>query len=58
MVKVSVLVIACAIAFSRLYLLVHYPTDILGGIALGFMVSYIVCTWFFKKQDSVDTETS
>ncbi|MDD4706767.1 MAG: hypothetical protein WCS98_06095 [Bacillota bacterium] len=41
-----------------MYLLVHYPTDILGGIALGFMVSYIVCRRFLKKQDSVDIETS
>ena len=26
---------ACIIAFSRMYFFVHYPTDILGGMALG-----------------------
>lgn len=31
------LILAIAIAFSRLYLYVHYPTDILGGAVLGFV---------------------
>ena len=30
---VPALALACMIAFSRLYLGVHYPTDVLGGIA-------------------------
>lgn len=29
------LILASLIAFSRLYLYVHFPTDVLGGIALG-----------------------
>lgn len=32
--------LSCAIAFSRLYLYVHYPTDILGGIAVGIAAGY------------------
>jgi len=32
----AALAVALLIAFSRFYLLVHYPTDILAGIALGF----------------------
>lgn len=35
------LVIAVLIAFSRLYLYVHYPTDILGGIIVGGAAGYI-----------------
>ena len=35
------LVFACIMAFTRLYLYVHYPTDILGGIVCGLMSSYI-----------------
>lgn len=31
------LVLAVLIAFSRLYLYVHYPTDILGGIMVGWI---------------------
>lgn len=35
------LVLACAIVFSRLYLYVHYPTDILGGIVVGIVAGYL-----------------
>lgn len=31
------------IAFSRMYLYVHYPTDILGGIILGFLLGLLGC---------------
>ncbi len=30
-------ILAVLIAFSRLYLYVHYPTDILGGIVIGIV---------------------
>lgn len=35
------LLLAVLIAFSRLYLYVHYPTDILGGILVGVFSAYI-----------------
>lgn len=31
------LVLACLISFSRMYLYVHYPSDILGGILVGII---------------------
>ena len=34
--SVPAFILASMIAFSRIYLLVHYPSDILGGIILGF----------------------
>ena len=37
----SALVIAILIAFTRMYLYVHYPTDILGGVAVGIISGYI-----------------
>lgn len=40
-------VLATLIAFSRMYLYVHYPTDILAGIVVGVLAGYmgyfIVC---------------
>ncbi len=36
-----VLVLAVLIAFSRLYLYVHYPTDVLGGAVLGSFAGYV-----------------
>lgn len=35
------LVLAVLIAFSRLYLYVHYPSDILGGIMIGITMGYL-----------------
>ena len=35
--------LASVIAFSRLYLYVHYPSDIIGGIALGTIIAHFVC---------------
>ena len=36
--------LAVVIAFSRLYLYVHFPTDVLAGILLG-----ILCGWLASK---------
>lgn len=43
----SSLVLAGLIAFSRMYLYVHYPTDILGGVLVGW-VSSVVGNWAAK----------
>lgn len=37
------LVLAVLMAFSRLYLYVHYPTDILDGIIVGIAAGYLGC---------------
>ena len=47
-------VLAVLIAFSRLYLYVHYPTDILGGIVVGILsgvVGYYGMQRIWKKRD-------
>jgi len=41
-------ILAAAIAFSRLYLMVHYPSDILGGILLGTVCA--VCAEALLKK--------
>lgn len=35
------LLLAVLIAFSRMYLYVHYPTDILGGILVGILSGWL-----------------
>ena len=39
---IPALILAALIAFSRMYLYVHYPTDIIGGIVLGTVCSAAV----------------
>ena len=41
---IGAFLLAAAVVFSRMYLFVHYPTDILGGILLGILDAMIVYT--------------
>lgn len=36
-------IVAAVIAFSRMYLYVHFPTDILGGLILGILFGLLSC---------------
>ena len=47
------LVLGCVIAFSRMYLYVHYPTDILGGAIVGILsgvLGYEIIKLILKKR--------
>lgn len=49
---IPALVLAAVIAFSRMYLYVHYPTDILGGIVVGVLcgvLGYLAVNYIWKK---------
>lgn len=48
----SALALAVFIAFSRLYLFVHYPTDILGGVIVGVAAGYIG-SWIVSWSEKV-----
>lgn len=52
------IILAALMAFSRLYLHVHFPTDVLGGIAIGIVIGVIV--WFGggKLYDKIVTKIS
>lgn len=46
---IPALVSAFLIALSRLYVGVHYPTDVLTGVISGTVIAVIVCTVYKKK---------
>ncbi len=41
--------LAVMIAFSRLYLYVHFPSDVLASIVLSSVISLVIYILFFKK---------
>lgn len=44
------LVYAAAIAFSRMYLFVHFPGDVLGGALLGAAIGVAADAWLRRKE--------
>ena len=53
--RYAALVSAALIAFSRLYLYVHFPSDILGGIILALLIAYTAVkvsekVWRLRKK--------
>lgn len=40
---IAALILAVLIAFSRMYLYVHYPTDVLASVVLGTAIAFLGC---------------
>ena len=52
---IPVVILAFVIAFSRLYLYLHYPTDVFAGIALGALcgaLGQFVSSRIFRKKET------
>lgn len=49
---IPALILAVLIAFSRLYLYVHYPTDVLGGMVVG-LAAGALGYWLVKKVEEL-----
>ncbi|NLZ48864.1 MAG: phosphatase PAP2 family protein, partial [Clostridiales bacterium] len=47
--RIPLFILASLMAFSRVYLCVHYPSDIIGGIILGLICSQI-SIWVFDRE--------
>ncbi len=51
---IPALILAAFVAFSRMYLYVHYPTDILGGVFFGLLYAFLalaICNKLFRNKD-------
>ncbi len=46
------IILACLIAFSRLYVGVHYPLDVFVGALIGISIASMICR-FYKKKTKV-----
>lgn len=48
---VPALVLAVAIGLSRLYVGVHFPTDVIGGAIIGTAAALFVCEAYKRKKE-------
>ncbi len=48
----AALILAALIGFSRMYLFVHFPTDVLGGLILGVLIALLVHSIVEKGRNS------
>ena len=62
-IGIPALVVAALIGFSRLYVGVHYPTDVLAGIGFGLLCGFLavfimdrVFAWFDKRKQEKAAE--
>lgn len=47
---IPAIILACMISFSRLYLYVHFPSDVFCGILIGILTSLIALKFCFSKS--------
>ena len=45
---IAALILACLIAFSRLYFYVHFPTDIMAGMVMGILLACL-SVWLVRR---------
>ena len=48
-IGIPAVILAAVIAFSRLYLFMHFPTDVFAGIVIGLVIALITNYVFWKK---------
>lgn len=51
-IGIPAMIFAFAVAFSRMYLYVHYPTDVLASILLGTLyavIAYFIVKYIFRR---------
>ena len=53
---IPALVIAALVGFSRLYLFVHFPTDVLVGAVIGVLLAVVSCIVTDKIAASIKSK--
>ncbi|MFF3611775.1 bifunctional phosphatase PAP2/diacylglycerol kinase family protein [Streptomyces sp. NPDC002580] len=48
--------VAAAVAFSRVYVGVHYPGDVLAGVAIGVGAAALTCRWWPPRAVAPEAE--
>lgn len=49
-IGIAALVVAVLMALSRIYVCVHYPSDVVGGIVVGVLCGVLSC-WLIERKN-------
>lgn len=53
-IRISALVFALLMAFSRMYLFVHFPTDVLAGALIGILCG-VFADWLWREKGKLSS---
>ena len=56
--QIGGVVLALLVGFSRMYLYMHYPTDVLAGAALGLINGFVAFIIIDKIYKAIDNKKS
>lgn len=54
--KFLVIFWACLVVYAQLYVVVHYPSDVVAGALVGIVYSSLLAEWYLRRFGDIDLQ--
>ena len=54
--KFLVIFWACLVVYAQLYVVVHYPSDVVAGALVGIVYSSLLAEWYLRRFGDIDMQ--